>query len=141
MSAKSIKVRETLKTQHTVFLNRSKQLYEMMRFAHEKEYWAALGVNAVHCAISLNDALTVYSLGQRYAGEDHTTAAELLFRVKLEGVEAQAKNFSRIIAKKNSIEYEERDFRQADALDIFKQVERFYQWGITKLPAIPVNRG
>ena len=134
MSARTIKIREVLKSNHTVFLNRAKQLYEMMFAAQQKEYWAALGVNAVHCAISLNDALTVYSLGQRYAGEDHAMAAELLFKARLDGVESQAKNFSRIIAKKNIIEYEERDFRQSDALDILKQVERFYQWGTSRLP-------
>lgn len=135
MTAKAIKVREVEKNNYTVFLNRANQLYFMLRYAHQKEYWAALGVNAVHCAISLNDAITVYSLGKRHTGEDHSTAGELLFRVGFEGAEAQSKNFSRIIAKKSAIEYEERDFRQADALDILKQVERFYQWGITKLPA------
>ena len=135
MTAKAIKIREVEKNNYTVFLNRANQLYFMLRYAHQKEYWAALGVNAVHCVISLNDAITVYALGKRHAGEDHTTAGELLYRVGFEGAEAQSKNFSRIIAKKSAIEYEERDFRQADALDILKQVERFYQWGITKLPA------
>ncbi|MFH0754945.1 MAG: hypothetical protein V2A70_10315, partial [Candidatus Omnitrophota bacterium] len=128
------KVKIVAKSSYTIFLNRANQLYEMMLVAKQKEYWAALGVNAVHCAIALNDAITVCNLGQRSAGEDHATAAELLYRVNIEGVEAQAKNYSRILAKKTAIEYEERDFRQADALDIFKQVERFYQWGVSKLP-------
>ena len=82
----------------------------------------------------MNDAITVYSLGQRNAGEDHATAAALLYKVDFDGADAQSRNLARIIAKKTAIEYEERDFRQADALDILKQVDRFYQWAVTKLP-------
>ncbi len=134
MTAKQIKVKEVERSKYTIFLNRARQLYEMAKEAQGRAYWAALGVNAVHCAISMNDAITVYCLGQRNAGEDHVTAAELLYKVDFEGADNQSKNFSRIIAKKTAIEYEERDFRQTDALDCLKQLERFYQWGINKLP-------
>lgn len=134
MTAKFIKIREVERTRYVIYLNRAKQLYAMAREAEKKEYWAAVGVNAVHSAISLNDAITVYCLGKRNAGEDHATAAELLFKVELDGAGNQSKNFSRIIAKKNAVEYEERDFRQTDALEILKQLERFYQWGTDKLP-------
>ena len=134
MTAKHIKVREVERSKYTIYLNRAQQLYAMAREAEKKEFWAALGVNAVHCAISLNDAITVYCLGKRNASEDHATAAELLYKVELDGADNQSKNFSRIIAKKNAIEYEERDFRHNDALDILKQLDRFYQWGTSKLP-------
>ena len=135
MTAKQIKVKEVERSKYTIFLNRAKQLYAMAQVAKDNEYWAAVGVNAVHCAISLNDAVTVYCLGKRNSGEDHATAAELLYKVELEGADSQSKNFSRIIAKKTAIEYEERDFRQTDALDILKQLERFYHWGTSKLPS------
>jgi hypothetical protein len=134
MTPRPMKVKQVEKQLYTIYLNRAKELYASLRHAEKSEHWASVGVNAVHCAISLNDAITVFSLGQRNAGEDHATAAALLYKVDLDGVDAQSKNLARIIAKKTAIEYEERDFRQADALDILKQVERFYQWGISKLP-------
>jgi len=133
MTPKPMKVKQVEKQLYTIYLNRAQQLYASLRHAEKNEHWASVGVNAVHCAISLNDAITVYSLGQRNAGEDHATAAALLYKVSFDGADAQSKNLARIIAKKTVIEYEERDFRQSDALDILKQVERFYQWGISKL--------
>ncbi|MBF0217891.1 MAG: hypothetical protein HQL30_12990 [Candidatus Omnitrophica bacterium] len=43
--------------------------------------------------------------------------------------------YKRIIAKKNLIAYENRAFRQTEALEIFKLTERFYSWAASKLPA------
>lgn len=134
MTPKQMKVKVVENQKYSIYLNRAKQLYVVVRYAEEKRCWAAVGVNAVHCAISLNDAITVYSLGQRNAGEDHATAADLLYKVNVDGADTQSKNLTRIIAKKTAVEYEDRDFREADALDMLKQVERFYQWGISKLP-------
>jgi hypothetical protein len=36
----------------------------------------------------------------------------------------------RVIAKKNVVSYENRDFIKSEALDLIKQVERFYRWAI-----------
>ena len=134
MSARQLKVKSVPRESYKVYHTRAIQLYETMQHTVTTRRWSALGVNAVHCAISLNDALTVFNLGQRSAGEDHHQAAELLFRLSLEGAATQAKNFGRIIAKKTAVEYEERDFRENEALELVKQVERFFAWGTGKLP-------
>jgi len=39
----------------------------------------------------------------------------------------------RIIAKKNVVAYENREFRESEASDIFKQTERFYRWAFEYL--------
>jgi len=39
-----------------------------------------------------------------------------------------------LLAKKNLIEYENRDFTQKEALDIIKLVDRFYRWVKDRLP-------
>lgn len=52
-------------------------------------------------------------------------------------VEAEeAGAYKRILAKKNLIAYENRDFRQMEAIDIAKLAERFYEWAALKLPAL-----
>jgi len=62
-------------------------------------------------------------------------AVELLQRLPsaIEGRESST--YKRIVAKKNLIAYENRDFRQVEAIEIAKLAERFYEWVKLKLPA------
>ena len=85
-----------------VFWNKAKQFHDMLLHAEKTEKWAALGLNAVHCAISTSDALLVRYLGQRSAGDDHIQITAIFSRLPIDGVESQAANLKRIIAKKNA---------------------------------------
>ena len=105
-----------------------------MKLSQDKALWNSAGLNAVHCAISLSDALTIYYLSQRFSGDDHRHASELLSRISIEGVAQQAHSFKKIISKKHMIAYEEREFRKSEADEIAKQIERFYRWGMSQLP-------
>lgn len=61
-------------------------------------------------------------------------AVELLSSsVKFPEVKSKSQILRRILAKKNLIEYEDRDFTQKEALDIIKLVDRFYGWVKEKL--------
>lgn len=62
-------------------------------------------------------------------------AVDLLMRLPSATEDGEANNFKRIIAKKNLIAYENREFRQTEAIDILKLAERFYRWTTSKLPA------
>jgi hypothetical protein len=104
-----------------------------MQHAYKTRMWTAVGLNAVHCVISSCDALLVKSQGIRAAGDDHMQAIELLGRSPIGGIEKQTVTVRRIIAKKNVIAYENREFRERDASDIFKQAERFYRWAFEYL--------
>ena len=102
--------------------------------ANKSGNWTAVGLNAVHCAISGCDAILTFHLGIRSVGEDHMQAGDLLLRIPREDVDGEASAFKRIIAKKNLIAYENREFRQTEALEILKLAERFYSWIISSLP-------
>ncbi|GAG61692.1 unnamed protein product [marine sediment metagenome] len=39
----------------------------------------------------------------------------------------------RILVKKNLVEYENRDFTQKEAFEIFKRTKQFYNWVISKI--------
>ena len=135
MTAKKIKTRVVEKGDYKIFLKKAKDLYNIMFKARDLENWTAVGLNAVHCAISCCDTMLVFHLGIRSIGEDHLQVADLLSRLPQEIVTSEVATFKRIIAKKNLIAYESREFRQAEALDILKLAERFYNWTISNLPA------
>ncbi len=136
MTAKKLKTVNVEKNDYKIFLKKAKDFYEVMLNAHDTGNWTALGLNAVHCAISCCDAMLTFHLGIRLAGEDHMQAVDLLIRLPSATEDGEAINFKRIIAKKNLIAYENREFRQTEARDILKLTERFYRWTTLKLPAL-----
>ena len=136
MTAKKLKTVNVEKNDYKVFLKKANDFYKIMLKARDTENWTAVGLNAVHCAISCCDAMLTFHLGIRSAGEDHMQAADLLMRLPLAIQEGEANTFKRIIAKKNLIVYENREFRETEAIDILKLAERFYRWTSSRLPAV-----
>ena len=134
MTPRKIKTVHVEKSDYKVFLKKARDLHEIMLKAYDMNNWTAVGLNAVHCAISCCDAMLTFHLGIRSAGEDHMQAVDLLLRLPSSIMDSEASTFKRIIAKKNLIAYEDREFRQAEAADIRKLAERFYAWTISKLP-------
>jgi HEPN domain-containing protein len=136
MTAKKLKTVHVEKNDYKIFLKKAKDFYTVMLAARDTGNWTAVGLNAVHCAISCADAMLTFHLGIRPSGDDHAQAVELLVRLPSNIDEGEANTFKRIIAKKNLIAYECREFRQAEAIDILKLAERFYRWTTSKLPAL-----
>ncbi|MFH1128598.1 MAG: hypothetical protein V1699_04240 [Candidatus Omnitrophota bacterium] len=136
MTAKKKKIVHVEKNDYKIFLKKAKDFYEIMLKARDTENWTAVGLNAVHCAISCCDAMLTFHLGIRSAGEDHMQAVDLLIRLPSALEDGEANTFKRIIVKKNLIAYENREFRQTEAIDILKLAERFYRWITSKLPAL-----
>jgi len=136
MTAKKLKTQAVEKGDYKIFLKKAKDFYDIMLKAGDSGNWTAAGLNAVHCAISCCDAMLVFHLGIRSIGEDHMQAADLLSRLPQKIITGEGAAFKRIISKKNLIAYENREFRQAEALDILKLAERFYNWAVASLPAI-----
>lgn len=135
-AAKKLRTADVNKNDYKIFLKKAKDFYEVMLNARDTEKWTAVGLNAVHCAISSCDAMLTFHLGIRSAGEDHMQAVDLLMRLPSNVEDGEAATFKRIIAKRNLIAYECREFRQSEAMDIAKLTERFYRWTTSKLPAL-----
>ncbi|MBM3255415.1 MAG: hypothetical protein FJZ08_03865 [Candidatus Omnitrophica bacterium] len=136
MTPKKLKTRAVEKSSFRIYLEKAKDFYDTMLRAKDTGKWTAVGLNAVHCAISCCDAMLVFHLGIRSIGEDHIQAADLLARIPQEGISSEIIALKRIIAKKNLIAYECREFRQTEAIDILKLTERFYNWVFSSLPTI-----
>lgn len=134
MTAKKLKTVNVARNDYKIFLGKAKEFYEVMLNAQETKKWTAVGLNAVHCAISCCDALLTFHLGIRSSGEDHMQAVDLLLRLPPDIEKGETNTFKRIIVKKNLIAYECREFRQTEAVEISKLAERFYRWTASKLP-------
>ena len=134
MTPKNIKKTAVNKSDYIIYLKKANDFYETTRKAGDSELWAAVGLNAVHCAISCCDALSAFYLGIRSVSDDHMDAVDLLMRIPQAKSSSEANAYKRIIAKKNLIAYDCREFRQSEAIDISKQAERFYRWTLSNLP-------
>lgn len=105
-----------------------------MRQAAQAQRWNAVGLNAVHCAISACDAALVYYTQQRSASPDHDAAVYLLHGLaKVPDAKEKAEILRKILHEKNTIEYEDRMFTMREAMDLVKLTERFYRWAQTVL--------
>jgi hypothetical protein len=136
MTPKKIKTVNVEKSDFKIYLKKAKDFYDTMLKARETEHWTAAGLNAVHCAISCCDAILTFHTGIRSIDEDHMQAVELLQRLPTSIEHGEVMTFKRIIAKKNLIAYDNKEFHQTEAIETSKHAERFYRWTLSKLPAI-----
>ena len=91
--------------------------------------WDAVGLSAVHCAISSCDAVLVYYTQQRSASSDHEAAVYLLSSLaKVPDAKQKAETLRQIFQKKHLIEYEDRNFSAAEVSGTAKLTERLFRW-------------
>jgi len=123
------------KPSHKRYLVKAKEFLLAAQDSYARGSWNAVGLNAVHAAISANDAITVYQIGKRCVSEKHSDAVKLLLSAFPNNSEAknQSNHLTRLIAKKNIVEYESRLFQQREAVELLKHSERFVNWAIKNL--------
>jgi len=130
------KTRDISESRYHIYLRKAKEFYQTMYSAEKSENWNAVGLNGVHCVISLIDALLVRYSGIRSVSESHMAVIDLLTfsaTSKLKDVRQKSQLARRVIAKKNVVAYENRNFLKNEALDLIKRVERFYRWALDQL--------
>lgn len=129
MTAKKIKTRKIERSKYRVYLKKAEEFYYTMLEAKKEKRWNAVGLNAVHCAISACDAILVFHLGIRSSSEQHEDVVSLLSSISNipDGTE-KSKALASILAKKNLVEYEDRDFLENEAETLVKLTTRFFDW-------------
>lgn len=133
-AARQCSVKKVAKSDFEIYLKKAKEFYQTMYQAEKAENWNAAGLNGVHCVISLIDAILVKYSGICSAEKDHMAVVDLLaISLNIDNISQKSQTARRVIAKKNLIEYENRPFIKAEAADMIKQVQRFYEWAIDKL--------
>lgn len=131
---KKRKTRAIEKNQFRAFLAKAKDFASMIDLSLKEGKWNSAGLQAVHTVISASDAVIVYYGGVRSVELDHREVVGLLQDVIGEKASAAGKHVSRVIAKKNLVEYEERLITQAEARDMAEHAKRFLDWVTEMLP-------
>ncbi|RJP33079.1 MAG: HEPN domain-containing protein [Actinobacteria bacterium] len=132
---KEPQTKRTDKSMAGIFWDRAQQCAHAMNEALQEGHWEAAGINAVHCAISANDALLIALRGIRPASQDHKDAVRVLqSRFKEEDAQKAAKRLGTVIAKKSRVEYEEKRMTEREAREIVLDAQRFMDWAKTRLP-------
>jgi len=126
----SVRVRHIDKSLFRNYLRKSEECLDTASECLRTSRWNAAVINAVHCGISASDALTVFMLGVRHAGERHEDAISLLQTVSLpkDVLTAKSRQLSRLLGVKNAAEYEERLMNENDAREAVRDAERFFSW-------------
>lgn len=134
MTARKITTRKVERSKYAVYLKKADEFYQTMIQAEKEKRWNAAGLNAVHCAISACDALLVFHLGLRSSSEQHEDVVILLSSLpNAADMNQKSRALANILAKKNLIEYEGRDFLESEAEALLKLTIRFFDWVKSKL--------
>ncbi|MHB8894614.1 MAG: HEPN domain-containing protein [Candidatus Geothermincolia bacterium] len=118
-----------------VFWRRAMECAAMMEEAFSRGQWEAVGVNAVHAAISANDAVLSALRGLKPASADHKDAARVLMsQLKDDDAQKAGKRLGVIVAKKSRVEYEDKRFTEKEARGIVLDTQRFLDWAKRIVP-------
>lgn len=109
------------------YLKRAEECANAMKRSYESTEWNACVINAVHSMISAADALCIFKLGLRHAGQRHEDAVALLTSVDPSdaAVKKNATRLSAMLGIKTDAEYGERLMSRKDADSAVKSAERF----------------
>jgi len=131
-----LKTSDVTKSLYTNYLKRAKECIHAARNSFANQEWNAATINAIHCCIAASDAMCVYFLGKRHAGENHEDVVKLFKTIKKNDEELN-KNTNRIIritSIKNMAEYEERLVYRTEAERVLKNCERLLDYVKKNLP-------
>lgn len=130
------RTRDVTKSLYTNYLKRAEECLHAAKNSFAIHEWNASTINAIHSCIAACDAICVYFLGQRHAGETHNDAVNLFKTIKTgdEEININANRIVRILRIKNMAEYEERLVYKSEAGKVLKDCERFLEYVKKQLP-------
>ena len=130
------KTRDVDKALYINYLKKAQECFHAAKSSFGREEWNAAVINAIHASIAGCDAMCVYFLGKRHAGDSHEDAV-LLFKTILSGKEStdvNASRLARILSIKTTVEYEDRLASESEADKVLRDCERFLEYVQKELP-------
>jgi hypothetical protein len=132
-----VEMQKVEKHLYSNYLRKAREYIDGMKDELINQRWNLAVLAGVHCAISACDALTIFFLGRKHKGIKHADAAKLLASTEdLDPRELREKSsqFISILDFKTPVEYDKTVFKESDARELAKRVERFYGWVKERLP-------
>ena len=132
------RTRDEDKSVYGNFLKKAGEFLHAAAASFEKNEYNAASSNAVHVVISASDALCVYFLGRRSAGDSHEEAIALFNSLSLptDEKEENARRISRVLGIKNMAGYESRLVFRQEAENAIRDADRFLLFARKSLPII-----
>ena len=119
---KQSRVQAIPKHRAAVYLNRARNLLRTMELAEKEANPDGMATSAVQAAIALGDAYTIHFRQERSRGQDHQEVIVLVARCATPRRGDVGPLLSRILARKNAVEYEDRAVTPDDAQELAKWV-------------------
>jgi len=133
--APKLETRDVAKSLYSNFLKKAEECLHAAKNSFTNQEWNATTINAIHSCIAACDAICVYFLGKRHAGESHENAVSLFSTIKSgDEININANRMLRILRLKNMAEYEERLVHRSESEKILKDCERFLEYVKKQLP-------
>lgn len=134
-----MKSRDPALTQH--YVQKADHFFQAMRLLSDdmSAYASSVALLAVHCAISLNDAIAVGVTGIRSKSEDHKRAAidlDNLCRVGRIADRKGVQHLSWLLARKTDIAYGEKRLDRIFLLAARDKAERFQAWAYNNFKGV-----
>ncbi|NIM10500.1 MAG: HEPN domain-containing protein [Candidatus Aminicenantes bacterium] len=130
-----LKTRDVSKSLYRNYLKKAEECLHAANNSFSAHEWDSSTISAIHACISGCDAMCVYFLGKRNAGENHNDTVALFKTIKNdESINTNANRISRVLRVKNMAEYEERLVYRSEAEKVLKDCERFLEFVIKSLP-------
>ncbi len=125
-----MKIRKVNHELYVNYLKKATEFYEAAKTEFEKQNWNSCVLNAIHCAISSTDALTVFFNGVRHAGDKHFDSINLLQELNLDKnlIKDKTRHLFALLDVKNMTEYEEKLTTEDGAILALKHADRFFGW-------------
>lgn len=133
MTARSIKIKQEERSAAHDYLKKARDNYGQMLSAIQTENYNAAATLAIQCAISSADTVCVFEKGMRSVSQEHFDVCDLVASLPLKDAKDKSNLLKKIIAKKNLVQYEQRNIYKNEALEIVKITTRFYQWVTERL--------
>ena len=134
MTPRQFKTRSLPRDRYAIYLKKAQEFLRASESALGVGDWDAVGLNAVHAAISSADALLAYYGGVRSTGESHRDVAGLLRQhVQDDQLGSKFQTLSKVLDYKNLAAYEDREVTEAEARDAAKLAGRFLEWARSRL--------
>ncbi len=115
-----------------VHLGRALQLADAMNLCHDgmETYASAVGLLAVHSAISFGDAVLVRLTGQRSHSQDHRKAVDAITdacrkaKIRTDGI----KHLDKLVNAKTDVSYGDKEMEKQTVQVLYVAAGRFQAW-------------
>lgn len=135
MTPKKPAAKDTGKSFYSNFIQRAEECFHAAQYSFSNQEWTAAAIGAIHSAIAACDAMCVYFLGQRAAGESHNEAVTLFKTINnSKEISSNAVRITQIIRIKNIAEYEKRLIFKSEAEKIISNCEKLLEFVKKELP-------